>query len=220
MPTNQTPSTFSAFFERLVATTPLENQSQLADILQVGRAAISLAKQKDTTPSKWIFRLAEMYSLSSDWLATGKGSPYAHTVDSNQECMAVPHVLPQLSPDGSLQFDPQFQSPLRFHHDWLSRQGNPNEIISLTMTGPCMHPEIQDGDLLLINRNDTALISGGIFAVSVEELILVRRVERSPGHLLMLCDNPVHPDMTFADADRNRTSILGKVFWTGRVYRW
>ncbi len=215
---NQNGSSFTAFFERLISVTPLENQSQLAEKLQVGRAAISLAKQKDSIPGKWIFALAEAYALNSDWLATGKGSPYAQTEEYNQDCVFVPHILPQLSEDNTLEFDEYFRHTVHFHHDWLSRHGNPNEMISLTMTGPCMQPEIKERDLLLINRSATRLFSGGIFAFALEGIIVVRRIEKSPQKLLMICDNPSYPDISLSKEEMEQAICLGQIFWTGREH--
>lgn len=212
------PVSFTAFFERLTSVTPLENQSQLAEKLQVGRAAISLAKQKDSIPGKWIFTLAEAYALNSDWLATGKGSPYALTEATHQECVFVPHILPHLSKDNELQFDEDFAPRLHFHHDWLSQHGNPHTMISLAMTGPCMLPEIKEQDLLLINRSNTTLFSGGIFAFALEGLILVRRIEKSPRTLFMICDNPGYPDISLDKQDMEQVLCLGQVIWTGREY--
>ena len=212
-------ASFTAFFERLTSVTPLENQSQLAEKLQVGRAAISLAKQKDSIPGKWIFPLAQAYALNSDWLATGKGSPYALTEANNQECVFVPHILPHLSNDNELQFDEHFRHSLHFQYDWLSQHGNPHEMISLTMSGPCMLPEIKERDLLLINRSRTGLFSGGIFAFALEGLILVRRIEKAPRTLLMICDNPSYPDISLDKQDMEQVLCLGQVIWTGRELR-
>ena len=216
---HNTPSvTFSAFLQRLTSMTPVQNQSQLAEILNVGRAAISLAKQKDSVPSKWIFSLAHEFSLNSDWLATGNGSPYPISQEQNHGCSKVPHILPLLSEDGSLLFDDHFTEKIHFNAHWLSSLGNPAEMVSLTMTGPCMHPEIKEKDLVLIHRGDKKMFPGGIFAFAVDGFILIRRAEKTPGCLLLQCDNPDYPNHSLLREEAARITLLGKVIWTGREY--
>ncbi|MFW6143264.1 MAG: helix-turn-helix domain-containing protein, partial [Desulfovermiculus sp.] len=74
------PPSFESFFSRMCQATDIQNQSHLAQALGVGRAAISLAKQKNAVPWKWVFTLAEAYNLNSTWRATGNGTP---TIDAD-----------------------------------------------------------------------------------------------------------------------------------------
>ncbi|MCF8106047.1 MAG: helix-turn-helix domain-containing protein [Desulfohalobiaceae bacterium] len=198
--------------------TPVQNQSQLAEKLNVGRAAVSLAKQKDSVPSKWIFFLAQEFSLNSDWLATGNGSPYPVSKEQSHGCAKVPHILPRLSGDGSLLFDEHFTEKIHFNSDWLSSLGNPNEMVSLTMTGPCMHPEIKEKDMVLIHLGDKKMFSGGIFALAIDGFILIRRTEKSPGHLELQCDNPDYPNRSLPREEAEGITLLGKVIWAGREH--
>src|SRR6056297_1791083 len=120
------PTSFQEFFDRLRQYTPIQNQSQLAQALDVGRAAITLAKGKDIVPSKWILDLAQKYSLNSDWLASGQGNPH-HIYKNNKEkqSLDLPMVLAQLDKDWQFESDPQIQSPpFQFDINWLSQKGN------------------------------------------------------------------------------------------------
>lgn len=216
MGTTTTPTAFAAFFERLMSMSPIQNQSQLAEKLNVGRAAISLAKQKDSIPSKWIFSLAQEFSLNSDWLATGNGSPYPTAQEQTHGCVQVPHILPRLARDGSLLFDEHFSEMVHFNFLWLRNQGNPNEMVSLFMTGPCMHPDIKEKDLVLIHLGDKNMRSGSIFALAIDDFILIRRTEKTPGRLLLQCDNPNYQDQSLTQEEMDQITILGRVIWTGR----
>ena len=66
---------FEAFFKRLCSETEIKNQSQLARELDVGRAAVSLAKRKDSVPARWILDLSARFGLNPLWLEQGKGFP-------------------------------------------------------------------------------------------------------------------------------------------------
>ncbi len=66
---------FESFFSRLCSETEIKNQSQLARELDVGRAAVSLSKRKDSVPARWILDLSAKYGLNPLWLEQGKGFP-------------------------------------------------------------------------------------------------------------------------------------------------
>ena len=68
---------FEAFFKRLCSETEITNQSQLARELDVGRAAVSLAKRKDSVPARWILDLSAKYGLNMAEISqiSSTGSP-------------------------------------------------------------------------------------------------------------------------------------------------
>lgn len=79
---------FESFFKRLCAETEIKNQSQLARELDVGRAAVSLAKRKDSVPARWILDLSNRFGLNSLWLEKGKGFPGRKTLPESLTRMA------------------------------------------------------------------------------------------------------------------------------------
>ena len=89
---------FKEFFNRVVKFTPIENQSQLAKELGVGRAAVSIAKQKNAVPYKWILELSEKYKINPSLLvAKRKKIDLEDRNKSNKEVSNI--VLEQLAPE-------------------------------------------------------------------------------------------------------------------------
>lgn len=208
-------ASFSSFFDRLRSASPVKNQSQLAEALQVGRAAISLSKQKDSVPSRWIFALARKYQLNATWLATGEGYPYQSGESGNESCVMVNKVRPRLDSRGELE-QAQDGEHLLFESRRLEQRGDPRSMVCMEMLGNCMEPEIRAGDSIVIDRSSTDIYAGLIYALGVEEVVLVRRLEKLPDALVLHCENPSYPPVQLRGGDRENVAVLGRVIWSGR----
>jgi len=209
---------FSDFFERLKSVTPIKTQTQLAHELSVGRAAISLAKQKESVPTKWIFALAQKYSLNTDWLATGNGTPYSSAREEKGKHVPLPLVSPKISADGHLLPSDAELSRIAFHTDWLLTRGNPRNMVCMSMSGDCMEPGISNGDLLLIDQQSRDIYPGKLFVLAIDQVALVRRLDVLPGQLVLHCDNPRYPSEYLDKDSREQIHILGRIIWSCREY--
>lgn len=204
-----TAPSFEDFFHRLCQATAIENQSQLAEALGVGRAAISLAKQKDTVPWKWIFTLAQSYSLNSTWLANGTGTPSIDSDSGHTTWSSVPHAV-VVHPEASrLELD-KTGPRIAFsqHSAWPCPQ---QELTTLDMVGPCMEPEIRDMDLLLIDQKSCQIQPGLIYVLDLVGSLLVRRVDLTSQSMTLICDNTAFPPSRLLGKEADQVRILGQV---------
>lgn len=200
---------FDAFFRRLKSVSSIQNQSQLAEHLQVGRANISLAKYKDKIPSKWIFQLSEEFNLNSDWLARGKGSPFPHAQTEQFTPSLVKKVHSWLTAEGELHVAED--SPLRFDPELLKDLGSPEHIVAFTARDKAMSPEIKEGDLLLVDRSVQAIYPCCTYALGVEGWIIIRRVEKLPRSVLIFGDNPEYPSREIELSQWESLKVLGRL---------
>ena len=200
---------FEAFFNRLYQATDIENQSQLAQVLGVGRAAISLAKQKNAVPWKWVFTLAETYNLNSTWLATGNGVPRVNPDLAQYSWIGIPHAQAVGQDDGRLELEkaaPRCALPLQT----VSAQTRV-DLVSLEMTGPSMEPEIKDMDLLLVDRSLRHVRPGLIYALDLCGRLLIRRIDVQPRGMTLICDNQTFPPMALSPEDTQQVKVVGQV---------
>lgn len=214
-------TSFQEFFERLQKYTPIQNQSQLAQALEVGRAAITLAKRKEIIPSKWILYLAQKYSLNSDWLASGQGQPYpvSEAKEKENQFGFIPIVTPQVNKEGQFVLPHSLKwAPFQFNQVWLANIGDPQSVVCMRMVGNSMEPEIKDGDYLLIDRSLTNIYAGHVYALGIEETVVIRRVERLPRKMLLHCDNDKYSTLTISGQDRLNIQTLGRLVWVGRDF--
>ena len=79
-----------------------------------------------------------------------------------------------------------------------------------------MEPEIRHGDLALIDQSQTAVVAHAVYAVGVEDTVLVKRLEKRPGALVLISDNRDYAPIVLAGDELTALRIIGRVLWLGR----
>jgi len=215
---------FEPFFRRLCSETDIRNQSQLARELDVGRAAVSLAKRKNAVPARWILDLSARFGLNPLWLEQGKGLPRpgaSVVVEEEGPCYEqVPKVRARLcAGGGSFETEGQVEGYYSFRSEWLNSRGNPANMVLMEVIGNSMEPEIKEGDMVLIDQSRSDVLSGGIYAVGVEDTVMVKRVERLPGTLVLRSDNVDYSPIHLSGDELDNVRVIGQVLWASREYR-
>lgn len=67
---------YSEIFERMLKAGNLKNSSEMAKILGITPQAISNYRKKSELPAGFVFKFAQMYGISVDWLLTGEGETF------------------------------------------------------------------------------------------------------------------------------------------------
>ena len=106
--------------------------------------------------------------------------------------------------------------PIAFDAQWLRDLGAPRaESLSLIrVAGDSMEPTLRDGDDILVDREATAIRSGDIHVLRLDDMLMVKRLVRKGGRLLIRSDNPAFADI--ADYDPASLVVIGRVLWCGR----
>jgi phage repressor protein C with HTH and peptisase S24 domain len=147
------------------------------------------------------------------------GVDLEHKLD---ELIHIPKVLPRLNHDGEIfEKSPNIQSTYAFRHDWIRQKGDPSQMILMEVSGDFMSPEIKEGDTVLIDRYQTDIYVGKIYAVSIGKEITVRYVDRSPGKIILRSSNNSWNDIEvdIRDDFREPVNIIGRVVWWSRDVR-
>ncbi|MFV0421586.1 LexA family transcriptional regulator [Oleidesulfovibrio sp.] len=212
---------FSIFFRRVKESTDLTTQQALAKALGVNRSAVTQAKQRDAVPEKWVLKIARMFALSPDWLETGSGNIEAfQQAFAESELYPVPKVEAKLcAGGGSLEVGTAAVEEHIFQLSWLQKKGNPRSMVLMDVIGDSMEPEIYAGDTVLVDQSHTTLRNGTIFAVGVEDAVMVKRVEKKPEGLILHSDNPAYSPVYLRGDELETVRIIGKVIWVGREYQ-
>ena len=221
------PLTFDAFYARVAQALGLTSQQELARILGVNRSAVTQAKKRDSVPEKWLLGLSRDHGLDPVWLATGRAAQARSSravpmggPDLGEEFKKVPKVRARLcAGGGSFEVGGAVTDYYAFRWEWLARRGNPDSMVLMDVVGNSMEPEIKEGDTVLIDQSRRDVYAGSIYAVGVEDTVLVKRVEKRPGALALLSDNPDYADIVLAGEELDTVRIIGKLIWTGREYR-
>ncbi len=223
---------FDVFFQRVLENTDIATQMDLARSLGVNRSAITQAKTRNAVPVKWLLSLSRKYGLSPDWLEFGAGGPYLRAPESARH---TPMVLPEIEREtimvpkvsatlcaggGSLEVEavPVSEHPLP--RSWLSRMGSPKDMVFMDVIGNSMEPGICDGDMVLVDQSRKEVVSKTVLAVGYDDAIYIKRLEKRPGGLTMLSDNPDYAPVTIIGDELNSFRIVGKVVWLCRDCRY
>ncbi|MGE4558126.1 MAG: S24 family peptidase [Desulfovibrionaceae bacterium] len=212
---------FEFFFDRLQRAGVAESQSELARLLGLGRAAVSLAKRKNKIPDRWVLDIAQRYGLNPVWLKSGLGEARAAGAGVDAaEFVSVPKVAARLSAGGgSFETGGEVEDRFSFRSDWIHSKGAPERMVLMEVVGNSMEPELKEGDLALIDESKQNVLAGGVYAVGVEDTVMVKRVEKRPGALVLHSDNPDYSPIVFSGQELEAVRIVGKVIWIGREYR-
>lgn len=211
-------TSFHSFYQRLITEGIITSQKELASLLDIKGSAISQAKKRKIAPRAWITEISEKMNLTPEWIKTGNGEKYFDKpYDSNHSFEIVPKVRARLSAgDGSFDVDQKISDYYSFQKIWLHKKGSPENMVLMDIAGNSMEPELKNGDTVLVDRSKTEILAGAIYAVGVEDTVLIKRVEKLPDKLVLISDNEKYSPTYITGDDINRVRILGKVIWICR----
>ncbi|MDD2391111.1 MAG: S24 family peptidase [Desulfobacterales bacterium] len=211
-------STFDLFIQRVFDATGIRSQNELASVLGVNRSAITQARKKNSVPDKWVLKLFRKYGLNPDWIESGLGASFTNAAkDCHDDFIFVPKVKARLcAGGGSFEVGAGIEGYYSFQYQWLKRKGASSRMVMMDITGNSMEPEMKDGDTVLIDQDQKDILAGAIYAVGVDDTIMIKRLEKRPHKLVLLSDNvdysPIYLDIKEIDSIR----IIGKVLWICR----
>ena len=68
----------------------------------------------------------------------------------------------------------------------------------------------------MIDQSQINILSGAIYAVGVEDTIMVKRIEKHPSALVLLSDNKDYAPIYLKDQEAAGIRMIGKVIWICR----
>ena len=208
---------FDSFIKRLREATIITSQASLAKTLSISRAAITQAKKNDSIPIKWITELSRLFNVNPDWLEKGTVSKVLSQNIYHEIFLQVPKIKARLSAGGgSFETEPEIKEFYSFRKDWLSKKGKARDMVLMDIFGNSMEPELKEGDTVLIDQSQKAVLAGAIYAVGFDDTIVVKRLEKRPKELVLLSENERYPIMRFRDEEMDNVRIIGKVIWVCR----
>lgn len=212
--------TFDTFYKRAREALDIRSQLELSEILGLNRSAISQAKKKGVVPDKWILSLFKHHGVNPDWIETGEGQMLLKKSGSGgiePEYKVVRKVKARLcAGGGSFEVDPETIDRYLFQGEWLRLKGRSDKMVLMDIFGNSMEPELKNGDTVLIDCAQKDILAGLLYAVGIDDTIMVKRIEKHPGKLLLLSDNKDYAPIIVGGEDINRVRIIGKVMWVCR----
>jgi phage repressor protein C with HTH and peptisase S24 domain len=212
---------FESFLKRVYEATGITSQTELASALNINRSAITQARKKNSIPDKWILKLYRTFSLNPDWVDTGSGPTFLKSSASSDSIFKnIPKVKARLSAGGgSFEVGSEIEGYYAFRKEWLTTKGNINKIVLMDIFGNSMEPELKDGDTVLIDESQKDILAGAVYAVGIDDTIMVKRLEKHPNKLVLHSDNKDYSPIYLQDNEINSVRIIGKIIWICREFR-
>jgi phage repressor protein C with HTH and peptisase S24 domain len=213
------------FSERLKARRKVLHlsQKQLAEATVISSKTIQKYEYGDIPKGPNLVRLSRALNCSIDWLLLGSNTgcessdlDKASLQKGHVELTLVPKVLARLDSDGvNLEKSQNTECMYAFQHDWIKQKGDPSQMVLMEVSGDYMSPEIRDGDTALVDRSQTEIYIGKIYAVSIGKEIMIRYVDRAPGKIILRSANNSwsHIEVDIHEDFGEQVSIIGRVVW-------
>jgi phage repressor protein C with HTH and peptisase S24 domain len=169
--------------------------------------------------------LCKAAGVSLEWLAFGLGTPENSGEIATQANISDDVVMvPFLSVHGSAgpgvsNGNVEVIDKIPFSRTLLTKQGvKPDETHAITAKGDSMHPTIADGQIILIDTGMRRIRQDAIYALSIDDDIRIKRIQRGVGGTLTLkSDNPNYEPELISPADAEKLRVEGRVFWTEQL---
>lgn len=150
---------------------------------------------------------------------------FDNSFDAVARTISIPRYDVQVSAGGgALVLSDEVTDRFVVSRDWLSQyvpKGADSGIV--VARGDSMEPTIQDGDVLLLNFSidRTAIDAGGVFVLTVDGALLVKRLQvMLDGHILVISDNDQYqPEKISREFADEQMVVHAQVVWVGGPIR-
>jgi len=210
---------FDDMMQRVFEATGIDTQNELAQALQINRSAVTQARKKGQVPDSWLLKLYRTFGLNPEWVESGDGRSFLKKPanGSVSEFEKIPKVNARLcAGDGSFETDGDIQCYYAFQKDWLRKKGSAEAMVMFDIFGNSMEPEIRSSDTVLVDQSQKAILAGAMYAVGIEDTIMVKRIEKRPNKLVLLSNHKDYLPIMLNREEAAAVRIIGKVIWICR----
>ena len=203
------------------------SQKEYANKFGIALNTLRNYESGERTPNvEFLCALAESTGVSIQWLVTGvevlkpgeTGKDTRVCMDGT-ELVMVPLVQARLAAgSGSFEASGEVNGRYAFRNEFLSRRGNPAQMVLMRVAGDSMEPKIENDDTVLIDQSQKEPRPGQVYAVGVEDMVYLKMIDTLPGKMLLKSYNPAYPPIevnTNGDLEQG-VRIIGHVVWVGR----
>ncbi|UYL94154.1 transcriptional repressor [Geobacillus phage vB_GthS_PK5.2] len=175
------------------------SQEELADLLQTTKQTISRYEIGDRKANQDVlFKLSEIFKVSIDDFFPPK--------DKRSVFATVPVVGKVSCGNGIIAYE-EIESYETVPADWVDG----GEYFFTRAKGDSMiGARIMDGDLLLIRRQND-VDNGEIAAVLIDDEIVLKRVYKTDGTIILQSENPAYQPIVVKPEDAKSVRIVGKL---------
>ena len=91
-------------------------------------------------------------------------------------------------------------------------------MVLVDIFGNSMEPDLKDGDTVLVDQSQKDILAGAIYAVGIEDTLMVKRLEKHQNKLVLLSNNEAYSPIFLEGHEIDTARIIGKVIWACREF--
>ncbi len=216
---------FAAALRQITAERGRGINSQCAAAIQVSPGYFSELRNGGKEGSEAVRRaIAAYFEMSyEEFLDYGRsliGEPKlparpALSPHDNPAYTAVFKARPRLAAGaGSFVIEDTVGDQYFFRTDWLSSLCSPHQAVLFDVDGISMYPTINHGDTVLIDRGRTEFENDRIFAIGIQDRVLLKRLRLTAGgKIAVVSDNEDKRRFPTEEVEPQEIRILGHAVW-------
>lgn len=198
------------------------SQEELAKTLEISLRTYSGYENDEYLPRVDILlKMCDLWGVTADYILNGR--------DEESGFSFIPYFKqPASAGYGALVEDTVTGKFLAFRTDWLKGELNVQikDVYCMRVTGDSMESptgeyrlrELRHGDLILVDRGFTNLLTNHIYVISVGDDLYVKAFNRPMTNTLQFFSfNPAYTPIVFDEKNMNLLKIEGRVSWVGRT---
>ncbi len=178
-------------------------------------------------PSHALSSIARKFGTTVEWILTGVDERADEETGKGvlkkepspgeklgQDFAYIPQVNGRISAGKGLAPDNVIEMRVAFRKEWIARKGNAKDMVLIKVSGDSMDPTLLNGDLVLIDRGRKYFEpQGGIYAIAVDDTIMIKRVQVVGDRAKIISDNKMYEPF---EVSADQVKINGKVIWFAR----
>ena len=203
-------------------------KAEFARRLGVEPQYINNWEARDSLPKDRSVQAGEILKCSAFWLTFGGGPAGFEESPTNEDMAAELELLQNDAGDQKVQFQleyvfiPLFDKKgdittniLMFKKKWIEQKvGDSGDPVVASVSGDAMAPRIQDGDIVLIDRNQNTIEDGKIYAIKMGDTLIYRRLTLDwDGSVSMQSNTTTQPDKLLTAKQAKELQIFGRAIW-------
>lgn len=192
----------------------------VAKALGMSKESLSIFKRKNGIPYEQIAKFCAKRRISINWILFNQLPKSLE--EETQKYTRIKHFknINASAGGGGFNYDENYEylsiDKALLDSLYKSNQANPDTIIALNVIGDSMEPTLYDKEVILFDTQQDNIQDGGVFIVSTNAGLFVKRVAlKIDGSLELLSDNKNYSSEIISSQEFDRIRVLGKVI--GRV---
>ncbi|MDR2153200.1 MAG: helix-turn-helix domain-containing protein [Helicobacteraceae bacterium] len=183
--------------------------ADIARELGVSAGALATLKNRDRLPIEEIAAFCAKRRVSINWVLFNQSA--ASLVENTEKYSFARYFSEARLSAGGGAFDlgEEYETTALSPCFTDALNGSKNAIDIVKVEGDSMETTIKNGDLIFVDRDETRIKDGAIYAIAAPLGLFVKRLRRAAnGSLTLASDNAAYPDI---EVSPNETRLIGRV---------